>query len=724
MKMLRIIIKSAIVCVLSFLVLGNGSMLVGAKTKIMPLGDSITGTTCYPPFLWEDLMQNGDTNVVYVGTLITNGGQGVTCAGTPYYQPNEGHSGWNSSQIAVGLPGWLQQTHPDIVVMHVGTNNFWNGASQSDITATLSDYTTMVNAMRADNPNVKIIVAQIIPMDYTAATLAASNALDDAIPSWANSKTTAQSPIVVVDLRTGFDVNSYYADAANVHPNSAGSKWMADKVFLLLHSMLGGVVTGNPPAVPVLLFPPTHSINQTINPILSWSDSTSGANFRIQMSIDSLFSTTVVDNSGIATSSYSATGLSVSTKYFWRVQASNSFGTSAWSSAWAFTTGSSTAFAYLMNKGWNLVSLPIIASNPRVDHQFPYASSSAYEFVPNSGYVLKDTMENGDGYWLRFSTLQTLSMIGDSLKNDTIPVVDGWNLIGSISKPVLASSIIANGTTIVSRFSQYNGGYMPSDTIFPSKAYWIKVGGDGSLILAPSLALKSSATKSEDEINLNRLSSLVITDASGNSQRLFFGVTSELLTGGKLYEMPPRPPGGAFDVRYSTNKYVEYVSENDMREVPIMISTGAYPVSINLELSSQVNFSAILMVDGKETGDGILSHVTVADPHSRITLKFNSSDVEKPDIIRLEQNYPNPFNPSTVIRYYLPVEVKVVLRIYDVLGNVVETLVNGVQDRGDKSIEWNARTYASGMYFYRLDAVSITDPAKSFTQANRMFLIK
>jgi lysophospholipase L1-like esterase len=203
----------------------------------MLLGDSITGTTCYPPFLWEDLRQNGDTDFVYAGTLITNYSQGVTCAGIAYYQANEGHSGYKTPQMVAELPGWLQQTHPDIIVMHAGTNNFWNGATDSIISLTLQNYSTMVDSMRADNQNVKIIVAQIIPMMYSSASHAATNALDDSIPAWANAKSTQQSPIMVVDLRTGFDSAAYlYTDG--VHPNEAGSKWIADRVYPVLSTVL------------------------------------------------------------------------------------------------------------------------------------------------------------------------------------------------------------------------------------------------------------------------------------------------------------------------------------------------------------------------------------------------------------------------------------------------------------------------------------------------------
>jgi hypothetical protein len=72
----------------------------------------------------------------------------------------------------------------------------------------------------------------------------------------------------------------------------------------------------------------------------------------------------------------------------------------------------------------------------------------------------------------------------------------------------------------------------------------------------------------------------------------------------------------------------------------------------------------------------------------------------------LEQNYPNPFNPETVIPYSLAARSKVSLKIYDLVGREVVELASGVQDAGLHEARWNAAALPSGVYFYRLDAVS------------------
>ncbi|TAK62591.1 MAG: T9SS type A sorting domain-containing protein, partial [Bacteroidetes bacterium] len=90
---------------------------------------------------------------------------------------------------------------------------------------------------------------------------------------------------------------------------------------------------------------------------------------------------------------------------------------------------------------------------------------------------------------------------------------------------------------------------------------------------------------------------------------------------------------------------------------------------------------------------------------------------EMPLVHKLNQNYPNPFNPSTVIRYQLSANSYVTLKVYDVLGREVASLVNGMQDAGFKIQEWNATGQASGIYFYRLTA-------GDFVEVKKMLLIR
>lgn len=195
--------------------------------KIMPLGDSITGSPgCWRAYLWQSLNNAGlikSKGIDFVGTLPAQG------CGFTYDGENEGHGGYLATNVANQnlLPGWLSSTRPDIVLMHFGTNDVWNNIAPATI---LNAFTTLLNQMRASNPNMKLFVAQILPMHPSGCSACDSRvqAFNAQIPSWASSHSTSASPIYVVDQYTGFS-NSLTSDG--VHPTTAGHQVMASKWY-------------------------------------------------------------------------------------------------------------------------------------------------------------------------------------------------------------------------------------------------------------------------------------------------------------------------------------------------------------------------------------------------------------------------------------------------------------------------------------------------------------
>ncbi len=93
------------------------------------------------------------------------------------------------------------------------------------------------------------------------------------------------------------------------------------------------------------------------------------------------------------------------------------------------------------------------------------------------------------------------------------------------------------------------------------------------------------------------------------------------------------------------------------------------------------------------------------------------TNVSAPLSFKLDQNYPNPFNPSTKISFSVPKTGNVSLKVYNVLGQEVSTLINGVVEAGNHSVDFNAAQFNSGIYFYKIEA-------GNFSQIKKMTLIK
>lgn len=101
--------------------------------------------------------------------------------------------------------------------------------------------------------------------------------------------------------------------------------------------------------------------------------------------------------------------------------------------------------------------------------------------------------------------------------------------------------------------------------------------------------------------------------------------------------------------------------------------------------------------------------------------QFEYSDIVEVEIIpikfELSQNFPNPFNPSTTIRFSLPVQTQLKINIYNMLGELVKTLSEGIYEAGYYSIKFDAAGLSSGTYIYRLES-------NNFTETKKMILLR
>ncbi len=464
----------------------------------------------------------------------------------------------------------------------------------------------------------------------------------------------------------------------------------------------GFLVVQAPPAMPSLSSPSNGALHLPPTTVLSWNPVGGFNSFRVQVSTDSLFATTVFDDSNFTATFRSVGGLTYGTKYFWRVKAKNAYGSSAYTAPWSFTVFVPQTVNIQVNQNWNTISIPLTIEDGQTNHVFPTATSSAYAFDPLGGYVLRDTVTNGSGYWLKFPGSGTVPITGGLRPVDSIAVLSGWNLVGSITGTTAVSAIVQVPDSIIrSVYYTYAAGYAPSDSIEPGKAYWVKTASQGKLVLSTEGAAPAFMAKQNPLQLLDRMNEIHIEDAAGNRQVLYFGSDREAKAVREYFTLPPTPPMGIFDVRFASQRLLETVEEGASAELPLRILSAEWPVTINV-VSRTSSPRATLAFSGSETPlqEGTPVRISREMP---VSLRLDTA-AELPLEFALGQNYPNPFNPTTTIQFDLPVASEVSLKLYDILGREVAILARGIKPAGTHFATVDGTSLGTGVYFYKIEA--------------------
>lgn len=383
--------------------------------------------------------------------------------------------------------------------------------------------------------------------------------------------------------------------------------------------------------------------------------------------------------------------------------------------------------------GWNIIANPVSSPIPGDSVRqlfgqalFPYA----FKFVPGSGYQQEYIMANGLGYWEKFpASPSQVGIQGTPLNSLGVPVVAGWNLIGSISVVVDTAYVNANsGGIVTSAYYGFNGSYGSGDAqLIPGKGYWVKTNAAGTLNLGTPGPAEAPAKAAGSAVNpLEEFSEITITDSRGISQTLYLGEDKTGEFPVSRYEMPPQGPEGAFDVRFDSQRMVEVYAERNTVSYPVRIASAQYPITVSWTLRGAADRVFTLSDGASVTKMHATGHATLK--HAAGQLVIGSGVTEIPTEFSLSQNYPNPFNPATTIRFGLPQEARVTLRVFNLLGQQMAELSNGVMESGYHDFVWNGRTSVgasagSGVYFYKIEATA-TVTGKNYSEVRKMVLLK
>jgi hypothetical protein len=227
-------------------------------------------------------------------------------------------------------------------MMFLGTNDVWSSIPTATI---LAAYTTLVGQMRAQNPNMVVLVAQITPMNPSGCTTCynGSMALDAAIPAWAAGISTTASPVSVVDCWTGYDDALDTGDG--VHPNDAGNTILANDWFAPLSSAIVRVGGTVPATVTATSTTSKTSTSVTTTSKSSTSTSTSKSSTVSTLSTSTSKTTSSASSTSTATQVlYGQCGMSLSQSRLQEPNTDQILGGLTWSGPFICAAGTCTYY--------------------------------------------------------------------------------------------------------------------------------------------------------------------------------------------------------------------------------------------------------------------------------------------------------------------------------------------------------------------------------------------
>ncbi|MCO6466684.1 MAG: T9SS type A sorting domain-containing protein [Bradyrhizobiaceae bacterium] len=362
----------------------------------------------------------------------------------------------------------------------------------------------------------------------------------------------------------------------------------------------------------------------------------------------------------------------------------------------------------VINKGWNLLSVPVNPSSSYWKDVFKNSLNIPIRFSQNMFQTSETSLAPGFGYFVKYSNTVDKTVAGsriNKINSDVFPTLltEGWNTIGSLSTPVgtnkvnvLALPTSTSNPTIESDIYRYvtDRGYQAVSEITPGLGYFVKIAGEAYLQMDPSMpkaGVDFSAVRSAMQSSATRVT---VLDAENRTADVFVAEngTVEALN---VFELPPLPPNNLFDVRFSNNAYVETANN------PLIRLQGVdFPVVLTMNNPAQ-NYTVVNPVSGEVLGTilaGRSNSITLTDSRTP-AVRLMGGDVVAGSAVVVS---PNPVQNAANVTYTVSVAGNVTVELFNAVGQLVQTLVADVKTAGVYDANFNANTLAAGRYIVKV----------------------
>ena len=403
---------------------------------------------------------------------------------------------------------------------------------------------------------------------------------------------------------------------------------------------------------------------------------------------------------------------------------------------------------------WRLMSWPGQPANTSLAHSELKDGHVFYSWdIVKEKYIIPDLIELGHSYWFRHEYEDPLVFSEDSsaavpLENYTIKLEQGWNMVGNpFSFPVQYEKDSNIGDPITWESIGEKFGVAPQNELQPWNGYAVYASAESDLVLIPFQEQDSSAQRVANidgwYLNLKAESPNFFHHAAQ------IGRHENASNGQGLYDTPQLPDiNETISLLMDLNGNSSFRYTKDIRDLDEFNGVWNLRLDGNSDERSMVLSGvlkgsipeglriAIVDIQERKVSHEILNQglVIKKDPNLAYDLKLVAGDIDYvatmteeilnniPSVYSLSQNYPNPFNPITKMNYALPKRSRVIISVYNVLGQEVTTLLNKEQDYGYHTVTWNGtdrigKQVASGVYFARLTT-------KNFSQTKKMLMLK
>jgi photosystem II stability/assembly factor-like uncharacterized protein len=466
----------------------------------------------------------------------------------------------------------------------------------------------------------------------------------------------------------------------------------------LYRTVNGGIFNIRPPT---LRLPINNGINQSINPQFLWDSVLTAKAYHLQIAFDSLFTSLFYDDSNLVSTSKLLTNLSFNTEYYWRISAFDGNNKSAWSSPWKFRTTTSIVSLISPANGAQNISL-----NPRlqwdtitdaseyhlqVSRDSTFVNSITVDTVVATNSITTNRLQDATIYYWRVSA---------KLNNSYYPWSKPWSLStrsqATIDPLAMYFPLQIGNIWKYSEGSHYGGdrtmyyndvtAIIRRDTIINGNRYSI-IEYSGIVNLNPGLWPALIVARFDSN--------------TGNYYQYNLSLSQDILSDSTYCPVPSTYYWGTLSIINS--KTILGVNTSS-RIVDINYDTEERARGFGIVASSRISFREFTSMQLTYAKINGVEYAT------NTSIKSNMHDI--PTKYSLYQNYPNPFNPTTTLSFALPLESFVSLKVYDVMGREVATIVSEELSPGTYIRQWNAANMSNGIYFYRLNAGSFTNTKK------------